>query len=463
MVNIKQKYVIIIIFNILISSLCFSQGVIGDKINSKNNLLEESCHIIQGVPYVSQETDFFCSYACPTMVLKYYGINTTLSEVLFNSGIGYSLIYSIPSMKRFIISALGSSNGFEDRAFLASLYGLSFEEAWLHNTLKNKNENWQQYWFKLKENISNDIPVITMVDPVFLSSIRNSISADLGISEDFWNKFPNFIWDFVPCLTNHVIVVVGFNETNNSICFNDPVTDLLGYPELGHYSWMNLSLFEEAMYRFSIKTKLAYYIGVFKHSNNIINNKDEIFEKAYLKNIEKMKGNLSSYNKRVTENWNCTKLGVNALIQLNNDLDKGFNNRFKTIILFKFQTEKYLIPIAYKLYFLFEKLIPSVFDMNDFQSQINYFYQNKIEKEYISNYLWDTQFLLNDNNLSKICRNNSILISNEAENSSIIAEYFTIFLKKGMLLTYPRAIIVTNNMQRILEKMIAIEEEILGL
>ena len=107
------------------------------------------------------------------------------------------------------------------------------------------------YWNKIKENVSNNNPVLTFNDPVILSSIRNSISKELNLPKSFWDILPDILWDFFPCLNNHMILIVGFNENNNSICYNDPATDLFGDPKCGTYAWMDKN-------KFLVKVTKAY-------------------------------------------------------------------------------------------------------------------------------------------------------------------------------------------------------------
>lgn len=94
----KQSIIIILIVGIMIilssynvSSISFNTPL--NKSNDHTNKAPES-HIINDVPYVSQETSFYCAYACYTMLLNSFeGINTTLQDVVYYSGVGYSLIY----------------------------------------------------------------------------------------------------------------------------------------------------------------------------------------------------------------------------------------------------------------------------------------------------------------------------------------------------------------------------------
>ena len=96
----SNKIIILITIILLISQLNINSTISKsleddisiDNIKLENNILDKNFSIIENFPYVSQETNFYCTYACPTMIIKYFGINTSLYEVMFNSGVGYSLI-----------------------------------------------------------------------------------------------------------------------------------------------------------------------------------------------------------------------------------------------------------------------------------------------------------------------------------------------------------------------------------
>ncbi|MEA3458565.1 MAG: hypothetical protein U9R21_07805, partial [Candidatus Thermoplasmatota archaeon] len=101
-------------------------------------------------------------------------------------------------------------------------------------------------------------------------------------------------------------------------------------------------------------------------------------------------------------------------------------------------------------------------DLSDYQSQMNYCYQLAVEKQDISQYLWDAQYVFNDLNISKTCRRDAILLSYEAENFTKLASNFSKFLERGMLMPLPCAFSITENMADITGNMISIEREIIG-
>lgn len=467
----KRLFIIIIVLILMFCQfdLIISQSIIRKK-NADNNFSSKfdieniNYHVINDFPYVSQETNFYCTYACPTMILKYYGIDTDIYEVLFNSGVGYSLVYSHPNLKRFILSCIATSNWNSDRQFLANIYDLSYEEKRFYNVSDSEEALWENYWKNIKNNIINNTPVLTIVDPIFLNSIRNCIISKLNLTNNLIEIIPDLLWNFFPCFTNHMIVVIGFNESNNSICYNDPSTEVFGYPEFGNYSWMNLTDFRKAMFSLSkIQPYYSYYSGIFINKYQDYFDKNERFMLAYKRNIERMKGNNSYYDDYIVSIWNCTNLGINGLKEYKNDISINNFEKIHTIYLYKFITTFYLFSISYKIYYIFDHFFPSVLNLSDYNSQMNYFYQLSIEKKDISNFLWNIQYMFNNSNISKICYYNSIYLNYESENFSKLAFNFSEFLSKGFFITNSNALNILNNIEKLVNNLIYLENKIIGL
>jgi len=179
--EIKNKKKIICISVCSLFFLLLFNPVSGQICNFENENFSPSTaypdsYLIEGVPYVGQETSFFCAYASYTMLLNNFeNINTTLQEVIYYSGVGYSLIYPSVIKERMPLSGTAVSQSPEDVEFLTSLFGLA-RKPWspeMDSTPEDKY--WQEYWTKVKENISNNVPVLTSVDPFKLSSFRRSV------------------------------------------------------------------------------------------------------------------------------------------------------------------------------------------------------------------------------------------------------------------------------------------------
>jgi hypothetical protein len=434
-----------------------------NDINNQKIIFNEEASVIENFPYISQETNFFCTYACPSMIIKYYGIDTSLNEILFNSGVGYSLIYSHPNLKRFFLSCIATSNWNLDRKFLAEIYGLSYQEFRFNEKGESENIKWEKYWSEIKKNIINQTPVITIVDPIYLKSIRDCIKSKLNISNELIDKIPDYLWNFFPCFMNHMIVIIGYNENNNTICYNDPSTEVFGYPKYGSYSWMNLTDFRNAMKLLSNNQPYySYFLGIFHNNSEKPLEKNERFIISYNRNIERIKGNISYYDKYITEIWNSTNLGINGLEQFIIDVDSEYG-KIITINSYRFLSTFYLFSISYKIYFLFDIIYPSVLNLTDFNSQMNYCYQLAIEKNYISDYLLSIYLSNNNSTISKICYNNSMILKMQSDNYSKLAENFSKFLGRGIFINKSYGLNILDNMIGIVDNIIHLDEKIINI
>jgi hypothetical protein len=94
---------------------------------------------------------------------------------------------------------------------------------------------------------------------------------------------------------------------------------------------------------------------------------------------------------------------------------------------------------------------------------MNYCYQLSIEKKDISNYLWNLQFIIKDNNISKICYNNSIYLKRESENFSKLAENFSKFLGHGFFIKNSNALYILEDMVKIIDNLIYLENKIIKI
>lgn len=418
-------------------------------------------YVIEDFPYVGQTTDFYCMFTTVTMALNYHGINISLLETLFNSGVGYSMLYSHPLLKHCLIGGNGASNWKADREFLASLYGFSYSENWPMKKNISEDKLWDVFWYNVKENITQDKPVITVTNPRSLTSVKNAVKKRLDIPEIIWNKIPEYVWDMFPSIAVHSFIIIGFNESNQTLCYNDPATALLGYPECGHYAWMNIKDFKESLNLLSKKYQMTYIIQIFENTSNEPLNEDMMFRKVHERNLELIKGNSSVYDDALSNKSEKKFFGIDAVKQFKNDLGIGFNNRIKTILTYKKMCTNLHFPISYIFYRLFDIFLPSFLNMTDFQTMANYFYRIAIEKRDMSDYLFEKECQFDDENLSNICRHDANILKHEAENFTKLAEEFTTFLKKGFFISIPRAILVTNEMSAIANKIIDLEERII--
>ena len=295
-------------------------------------------HVIEGVPYISPGQSSRCPYNTVTMIVQYYGINATAGEVFHHSGGGYSfgykLIYPLRLWSGFFIS-----QGPDDRRFLAELYGLSFDY-WFSLSKTRSDECWGEYWARVKQNITRDIPLITVVN-------MDALYEDINVS------------------VIHYILLVGFNETNGTVCFHDA--------GVGAYIWIPKETLQNALYQVFVTDRFfrtIYFIEGFENTSKSPLSPKERFEKAHLRNIERMKGNLSAYDEDVFRKiFGMRIFGINAIKCLKNDF------HLRNLVLFN--------------------LLPDSHFLTLWTSPGSYFMVS-VEKYDVSQYLWDVY----DQNLS---------------------------------------------------------------
>jgi len=277
------------------------------QLNNTTNILDiPESHLIEGVPYASQEIDGYCFYASVTMILQYYGINTTLKEVLHDFGIGYSLFYNNrlnrvknypgliePSYFRYPVSGKDFCQTLIFPMELASLFNLTFNYWFPDQNTCSIESSWDDYWSRVKENITNDIPVIT------------------GVNVEY---FP-----YTNVSSGHGVVIVGFNQTH--VFYNDPATALFSKPEDGFYANMSIDVFQKAV---NSTPATRFMIETFENNSNICYNRTEIFKKAHKRNIERLEG-------FATENSLLIDFGINAVKSLRNDFRIGPLHRMTTV------------------------------------------------------------------------------------------------------------------------------------
>ena len=461
-----NKYWSILFVMVLLLSTSFSKGVSFRDFEEEKIFLSQnaqSCsHVIKDVPYVSQETDFYCTYACPTMIFKYFGCDTGLYEVLFSSGVGYSVMYSHPLVKRFIISCVGTSNWETDRRFLGSLFGLTYQEDRLLQLGVSEQQRWDLYWEKIKENVSRNLPVITIVDPSCLPSVQSAIQHLLGLPDVLWNKIPDSVFKMFPSTMTHMIVIVGFNEENKTLCYHDPSAALFGDASYGTYSWVDMSVIQESMQSISSFSSFAYMVGVFNKTENPPLSEEKRFFLSLNRNLKKMGGDPFAYDDQILATWNESNLGINALKSLYADLCPGFEHRPTTIFLYKLISTVFMYSFSYKIYRLFDRFLPSILNLSDFNEQMNYIHQLALEKHDVSNWLFNLSNRLDNETVSELCYHHALLLQSEAIVCERLAENFSMFLQKGVLLPYTKALDATLNMAEHVLEMIAIEETIIA-
>lgn len=398
-------------------------------------------HIIESVPYVGQETNLYCAYACYTMLLNNFNeINTTLQDIIFYSGIGYSMIYPSYFQQRMPLLGTLASQSEGDIEFLTSLFGVILQSWYPKNESMSVDQYWQEYWKRAKENISNNVPILTSVDPFKLSSFRKLID------------YPNFPWNYMPA-SGHGIVLVGYNQSNQTVCYHDPASALFNHAEYGTYAWMNLSDLNQAILT---TTGSKYTILSFKQVSEPLP-KQEAFNRSHTRNLEKLRGNSSLYNKLLVNLSQGAGFGINGSKLMQKHFEKGIENRFKTIIIYK---KRGKLGFSYKL---IKNLAPIVIKLLNLPPDsakkftADSFQQIAIEKSWMAN------FLYNNSNLSDICEYEANLFENEAKHWNKLSSYYSVFKKKGIFLSSLRAFYLMSKMSNTMDKIIEIENAIINL
>jgi hypothetical protein len=456
-----KAYFLMIFISFLFCSTSFSMGFTSiDPTVPRSIQVEETnnSHLIEQVPYVSQETDFYCTYACPTMILNFLGCNTSLYEVLFVCGAGYSVLYSHPLVKRFLIGCIGTSNWEMDRRFLGNLYGSSYVEHRFSGIDGDESEKWDIYWDTIRECVSNDQPVLTIVDPSCLSSVRSAIQDMLGIPDRLWMLIPEAVFSLFPSTMTHMILIVGFNEENGTICYHDPSAALFGDASYGTYEWMDTTPIRRTMKHLSSFSPFAYMVGYFQGIDTTAFTLEQRFEMSRYRNIQKMSGDPLGYDDQIHATWSESELGVKGLRMLYTDLGPGVEHRYTTILLYRILCTGLLYSFSYKVYRFFDRYLSSVLTLSDFQEQMNYIYQLTLEKQDVSKWLYTLSDHLDNETLSSICRHDAFLLKKEADVCERLAENFSVFLEKGIWLPFPKSLDVVSNMALLVSEMIAFEE-----
>ena len=412
----------LMLITIFILSNSFGMIAYSSKISDSNI---EEIHLIKGVSYVAQSERNFCVYACLTMIFNHMGLNTSLNEMLFYSGVGYMHSYSIS--KR-----LPSEEIYRHFDFLYSVYGVSSQSWWPPNNNLSKDELWEQYYTKLKENISEDIPVLTMVDPFSLPSLRNQFK----VSDNLWKKiFPT---------GHHVILVIGYNEANQTICYNDPNSGFYGDDRFGDHAWINISTFRQ------IQEKINnYHFNTYKQSSQPLS-KNDAFEHAFRKNIENLTGGFQPDRRYY---------GIAASKQMQIDFSSEENNSQETYRKYK-EYGGNGVNITIYMYMhtlcsILDSHHPNIFDIL-LAGKVTPFTDIANIKRDVS------EFLQNSSIQPSLCKNQSNLLRNESELWRELAHYYSIFLRKGIYLSDIRAIYIMNKMEQLIKEIINIEEALIA-
>ena len=123
-----HRFFIILLVVVFMLSNSFDNLHSSSKITDLN--IQDS-YLIHNISYVAQHERNFCVYACLTMIFNFMGLNTSLNEMLFYSGVGYTHSYSLESR-------LPYEEIYQRFDFLYHVYGVSSRSWWpQQNNLSN--------------------------------------------------------------------------------------------------------------------------------------------------------------------------------------------------------------------------------------------------------------------------------------------------------------------------------------
>jgi len=391
---------------------------------SSLNASFEETHVISGVPYIAQTEVNYCWYASLAMVLNTMGMNTSLDELLFYVGAGYVHTYRTDQR----LPHPGMWGRFD---FLRTLFGVT-ERYWIPQSQNLTNDElWEQYYAGVKENISRDIPVITMVDPFSLPSLRTQF------------KTNDLIWSLMFAPGHHVIVIVGFNETDQTVCYQDPNAGFYGDGSFGTYAWMSLSLFRQA------HEQIDNYAVITYEQTGIPLSKQEAFDEAFRKNIENLTGGSHGYG-------GC--YGINASVRMEVDFSPGVNQSQETSRLYKTYGGTGLIyTVDLVIHWLLSRLDPTYPNIYDIivAGKQDPFEEIAAAKNHTAQYL--AQCVINQS----LCRNQSVLLFNESDLWQKLSSSYAVFMRKGMFLSTMRALYVMRSMDARMQDIIHLEEALI--
>ena len=438
-----KKYVSIIVIGLILLILCSG---IGSSINMTSHNVyassEPESHVIEGVPYAKQKGNRYCFFASMEMVYQFYGINVSKFQLLFESGGGYSLAYQ-PNVSRIIgtphiwppwkfkIYCSGHvTQGIDDEVFQASLHGCELEH-WKPNINNMHFKKWKDYWAMAKDYIDNDIPVLTSIDP---------------LAWPLYMELMNYTKTPLLYKAGHVVLLLGYNESNNTICFSDPFAGVCGYPEKGYYQWVSIDDFKYALKRsfWDLVESNAYELIVIKNTSTPLSEEEGLIA-ALDRNIERMKGNTSSYDSKFMIK-DFDYFGIEALKQLKND--------FTSNVYYK------RLPV-YWLIYKFTK--STYFPFND---MIGYYKYEADVKRDMAQYLSETIERIENESLIQRCEYDIELLQNESQkfmdltNHSIDLMYT--MTNNSLLKAYSESVEIIDDIVTTLDEIILIEEAIIA-
>jgi hypothetical protein len=251
---------------------------------------------ITGVPYVWQEVNGFCFPSALSMVLQSLGLNLSLYDILAASGSGFSIVsISVDEAMTFFPGVMVRQLPWFE--FFTDLYGLE---------MQFYLDSGTEYGYNALQILGpwglNAIDYSASASITPQSVMRESIDAGypLAISVDTyylppvdWDIIRDYVGPIEPGGVGHAIVIVGYNDTTQTVRAHDPGVGLMepyvGYPDDGRWNYtMSYATLDDAWrscgyatFRVSngtgpvedFENRLATYI-----TNRMIGNRSSYFE-----------------------------------------------------------------------------------------------------------------------------------------------------------------------------------------
>jgi len=435
---INHKLTSIILFSIMAINTISANAILSDYCAISYNA---ESHIIKGVPYIGQETGIDCEICSFTMLVQYLGKNYRLYDIFYLTGSGHTLLYKPISEFKKISNKLSppclnpgsiSSIWKKDWYLISNITGtecnITYNEEKLDES--TKQAAWEEYWNRVKTYINNDVPVYTHIDMSLLT---------------YNKKYKYFKEGSGVC---HAIVIVGYNETNGTVCINDPAPAYDGRPEEGMYFYENLSTLREAVEN---STKSSFIIYKYGYLTITLEDKSEpmlkemAYKMVHFRNLAKMDGSPWAYDNIFTEDGN--RLGINAL--------KSFKKDMKPLKIIG------RIPI-----WIFIRIGANIIYPNSSaNSQIPFYSMPYFISIIKDEKLFTSEALLEIDNCS-FCKTEAHLFQNESQKFGEIYDLYDQLVKMIDKKQYIRVIIKTipifYKINKIIDEIIEIEEMILN-
>jgi len=454
---------IVTLFTVFILLSTIGHYTVGSTNNtSDENIIADiakndaSYHLIENVPIIGQDTRFYCTMSSLTMILNYFGFNLTKYEVFYLMGGGFSLFYiSERYLKPY--SSIGCGFRASNYEFVGSLFNLTIQPFRIDLQASEETEISNKLWNTIKENVSNDQPVLVNLDGLLLYVDNKLI------------KLPSFFWSNVPIKADHAVVVVGYDERNNSICYNDPQYSVFGEENDGAYIWIDADLFIEAFLRFNRFSPYfpsSYLVISYGRPEKISYELEEVIDQGFQRNMKRLQGDVSYYYSDIDSPGGYDPLvnytyGVNASKELQRIFGADLQTQLLTIFLYrisgKLGIKNTLFSSIEKIFVdRFEKDISLVFDLA--VPGYRNIYRSIAEEKEIA-----AASLRNFSSVSIIYQQCSELLQEESVLWFKIADYNRMFLNKGVFITIPKGLSLLDEMSRVMGDIIEIQEEILSL